>query len=86
MGKPIDLSEFEIPSGPRGPRCGVAQALDQVTAAEKVKLAEALNRTTDIPGHRRIKTSEIVHWLKERGISSNATVVGRHRRGECACK
>lgn len=81
----MDLTEFELASNPRGPRCGVSTAMDRLDAAGGAKLQEALSRTKNTPKYRRIKNTEIAVWLKARGIDMSHTTIGRHRRGDCSC-
>lgn len=82
---PMDLSEFEMQSAPRGPRCTIHNAYGRLSAEDQVKLTEALGRMKDTPEYRRIKNSEIAKWLKDHGISISPMSVSRHRRQECAC-
>lgn len=73
-----DLSEFESYAGRKGPRCGVAIALDQLSDADRRDLLAALAAP-------HINAPQIVKWARKRDVGLSNYVVGNHRRGACSC-
>ena len=69
----LDLAEF-MPEPP----CLVAARLAKLSEDDRLLFEAAL-------AHPDVKTTRIVERFAVRGVSIGKDVVGRHRKGACAC-
>lgn len=64
--------------GPTGPRCSVANALDDLDEEDRAVMLDVLRG-------RRYSTSQVLEVLRGRKIDVSKWSMDAHRRGDCAC-
>lgn len=77
----LSLDAFTAESKPRkGPRCTVGKLIEAMSPADAKVLTDALAASVDDITH-----AAITRVLRAEGHSFDASTIGRHRKGECAC-
>lgn len=77
MGKV--LSEIKKLENRKGPRCGWRKTETHFKAEDKRDLDAALKDPI-------IASTAIAKWIGKQGLLVSASVIQRHRRGECSCE
>jgi hypothetical protein len=81
LGQPVSLLDaFNATEVVKGPSCGIAKILAQLSDDDRQLVQGWLAASKDEVGH-----AHIARTLTRVGHRVDGSSVGRHRRGECLC-